>query len=122
MSIMKILEITAKKAPIPTIAGLIIYFVVPEILDSNQNETILILISVSTFIFVLALLVFGANKKIPQSISGNTISNIETETGDVFNGSKGREAQEEIINNNRIQNVKAKTGDVFNGKKNESKF
>lgn len=122
MTPMNILNITAKSAPIPTIAAIIIYFVYPHLIESNPSETVLILISVLTFLFLLALLAYGAYKKENQSfstsMSDNSIIDAKVEEGDIFIGAKGGvNSKDEILNNNKIEAVTSKTGDVFIGTK-----
>lgn len=122
MEPMEILKITAKSAPIPTVVAIIIYFIYPKIIDSNPSETVLILIALLTFLVLLALLAYAAfrkevTKSQPQSLSGNSIANVKTDSGDVFIGNKGTSVENEKVNNNKIDDVSSGTGDVFIGQK-----
>jgi hypothetical protein len=117
---MEILKITAKSAPIPTVVAIIIYVIYPKIIDSNPSETVLILTALLTFLVLLALLAFAAFKKEvskSQTLSGNAISNIKTDTGDVFIGNKTTFVENEQINDNKIDDVSSGSGDVFIGQK-----
>lgn len=120
MEPMEILKITAKSAPIPTVVAIIIYFIYPKIIDSNPSETVLILIALLTFLVLLALLAYAACKKEvtkSQSLSGNSIANVKTDSGDVFIGNKGTSVENEKVNDNKIDDVSSGSGDVFIGQK-----
>ena len=120
MEPLDILKITAKSAPIPTVVAVIILTIYPKIIDSNPSETVLILISLFTFFVLLALLTFNAYKKETSkkpSIIGNSISKVETVTGDVFIGNKGDIVNNDKITDNAIDDATSNKGDIFIGQK-----
>lgn len=117
---MEILKITAKSAPIPTIAAVIAYTVVPKLIDTNINTSNLIILSALTFLIIFSILFYGIASKKEQShcnneISDNEVSDVETEVGDVFVGAKSASTGE--ISRNKINKAKTKNGDIFIGRK-----
>lgn len=117
---MEILKTTAKSAPIPTIAAVIAYIVLPKLIDTNISTQNLIIISLLTFLIIFSVLFYGIASKKTQihdndEISENEASEIETEVGDIFIGDKGPSATK--ISKNKIKKAKTKNGDIFIGRK-----
>lgn len=117
---MEILKITAKSAPIPTLAAFIAYTVLPKLIEKEISTNKLIIISTLIFLIIFSVLFYGIASNKIQSKDTNKISNneaidLETETGDIFIGDKTSSKGE--ISNNKINKAKTKNGDVFIGRK-----
>lgn len=121
MEPLEILKITAKSSPTPTVVALIVYLIYPQIIGKSSSETVLIVISLLTFLTLLALLSYSAYKKEKHktnTLSGNSINDVETVSGDVFIGNKNYQpVDSESISGNTIEDVKTQSGDVFIGQK-----
>ena len=115
-----ILKITAKSAPIPTLAAILVYIIFPKVIESNSSQAVLILVSTLTFLVILAMFIYSSlrsAKKSKTSFSGNSISNIKTGDGDVFIGDKKGNNEKSDFSENKIDQVTAESGDVFIGTK-----
>lgn len=120
MDIIKILKITAKSAPIPTLAAVIAYIVLPKLIEKEISTISLIVISILTFLIVFSLLFYGIASSKSQKNANNTISNneaseLETKAGDIFIGDK--KASTGNISKNKIKKAKTNNGDIFIGRK-----
>lgn len=119
MNAIDILKLTAKSAPIPTIAALLTYVILPLLIETELSNFKLAVISITTFLIVFLILLFGIIKhrrgKKDQSIIDNEVTKVRAENGDAFIGSK--DSSNSQIHRNKINNALSKKGDIFIGRK-----
>lgn len=117
---MEILKITAKSAPIPTIAAGIAYTVLPKLIERDLSTSSLIIISLLIFFIIFSILFYGiaskeSKNRVGDVISENEAKELEAETGDIFIGDKSSSLGD--ISKNKITKAKTGEGDIFIGRK-----
>jgi len=115
----QILKETAKKAPVVTAIFVFPIVIISKVLDKPIPDWILFSIVLLTFLLSFGVLYFhySSKNKASNKISGQAISNIDTEGGDFSLGTTGKSKSNLNITDNKIKGVKTGGGDFTIGSK-----
>ena len=113
-----LLKEAAKKAPVPSLAVALFYFVASKVLDMEVNIWIILLIISFTFILSLSLVWHKEKKNEKQeiNISNQEVDNVSTDGGDVLIGAERLDKANLNIEKNKINKVKTGGGDFTIGR------